>query len=122
MPSRVTCLEYDVRGGAVIAHDKRNHILIVAVIRRQLGEVDTRGGIGRHRPGVCHGPISGIDRVGRAVEGRVGLVCPARVVHACNEASAITAIITQSVDVDRVTARDAVVDLEITVCPTLTLI
>ena len=28
LPSRVTRLEYDVGGGAVIAHDERNNILI----------------------------------------------------------------------------------------------
>ena len=43
----------------------------------------------------------------------VGLVYPARVMHARDEAGAIAAVIAQSVDIDSVPASDAVVDLEI---------
>ena len=110
-PSLVAGLEQHVRRCAIIADDERNHVLEIARIRRQLGEVDPRHGGAGDRPGIRDRPVPGIDGVGRVSEDRSRLIGRSTVMHGRDEMRAVAAVIAKAIDVEGVAARGGV-DLE----------
>ena len=118
LPGRIGGCQQDVGVALLVAHDEHDLAvasLILGVVSDEVGDVDARDRVARHRPGRRHGPVAAVDLAGRGVveARRLALRKRRRRLHRGDDLPrAVAPVVAEPEDVDVVVARRRV-DLEV---------